>query len=93
VLAELTAASRPWLAINMAGRAEQARSALGGSGVTVVGLADPRVPPVMINPPEPEPGFGIQAHARRLAELLEAVLSQPDRIARRTWGLMATATG
>ena len=39
----------------------------------MVGIADPQLPPVMVNPLEPEPGFPVQAHARRLAELLEAV--------------------
>ncbi len=79
MLGELTAAGRPWLAIDMAGRADHARTGPDGSGVIVCRLADPRLPPVMVNPLEPEPGFGIQAHARRLAELLETVFGRPAR--------------
>ena len=81
VLGELTAAGWPWLAIDMPGCADQAASALDGRDVTVVGLADPRLPPVMVNPLEPEPGFGVQAHARRLAELLEAVFGLTSPVA------------
>ncbi len=81
VLGELTAAGRPWLAIDMAGRADHARTGPDGSGVIVCRLADPRLPPVMVNPLEPEPGFGIQAHARRLAELLETVFGPPRPVA------------
>ena len=73
MLGELTAAGRPWLAIDMSGCALRARSSLDGCDATVIGLADPRVPPVMVNPLEPEPGFAVRAHARRLAELIEAV--------------------
>ena len=73
VLGELTAAGRPWLAIDMAGCAGRARSSLDGCDATVIGLAEPQLPPVMVNPLEPEPGFAVQAHARRLAELIEAV--------------------
>jgi len=73
VLGELTAAGRPWLAIDMPGCAGRARSLLDGRDATVIGLADPQLPPVMVNPLEPEPGFAVQAHARRLAELIEAV--------------------
>ena len=73
VLGELTAAGRPWLAIDMSGCAGRDRGARDGCDATVISLADPRVPPVMVNPLEPEPGFTVQAHARRLAELIEAV--------------------
>ena len=73
VLGELTAAGRPWLAIDMPGCAGRARSWPDGCDAAVIGLADPQVPPVMVNPFEPEPGFAVQAHARRLAELIEAV--------------------
>ena len=73
MLGELTAAGRPWLAIDMSGCAGRDRGARDGCDATVISLADPRVPPVMVNPLEPEPGFTVQAHARRLAELIEAV--------------------
>ena len=73
MLDELTAAGRPWLAIDMPGCAGRVRSWADGCDAAVIGLADPQVPPVMVNPFEPEPGFAVQAHARRLAELIEAV--------------------
>ena len=42
MLGELTAAGRPWLAIDMAGCAGRARSSLDGCDATVIGLAEPR---------------------------------------------------
>ena len=81
MLGELTAAGRPWLAIDMPGYADRAVISLCDCDVTVAGLADPRVPPVMVNPLEPEPGFGVQAHARRLAELIEAVFGLAGPVA------------
>jgi hypothetical protein len=64
----------------MSARASQARRALGSRDVTVVGVMDPRVPPVMVNPFEPEPGFPVQAHIVRLADLLEAVFRPPGLV-------------
>jgi uncharacterized protein len=83
VLGELTEAGRPWLAVDMPGSADRAASSLDGDDVTVtvIGLADPRLPPAMVNPLEPEPGFAVQAHARRLAELLEAVFGLASPVA------------
>ena len=81
VLGELTAAGQPWLAIDLPGAAGRPPNGPGGGVATVVSLTDPGLPPVMVNPLEPEPGFGVQAHARRLAELIEAVfgLVRPRR--------------
>ena len=81
MLGELTAAGRPWLAIDMPGSADRAVISLCDRDVTVASLADPGMPPVMVNPLEPEPGFGVQAHARRLAELIEAVFGLAGPVA------------
>jgi hypothetical protein len=69
---------RPWLALATAGSAR-----LGGTAgdVTVIDLANPHVPPVTLNPFEPEPGYSVQAHADRLAGLFEAAFDLPDPVA------------
>jgi uncharacterized protein len=69
---------RPWLALATAGSAR-----LGGTtdDVTVIDLANPHVPPVTLNPFEPEPGYPVQAHADRLAGLFEAAFDLPDPVA------------
>lgn len=81
VLGELTAAGRPWLAIDLPGLAGRSRSVPEGCAATLVSVADQGQPPVMINPLEPEPGSGVQAHARRLAELTEAVFGLTGPVA------------
>src|SRR5260370_16504532 len=40
--------------------------------ITVIDLADPQAVPMTLNPLEPAPGYPVQAHADRLAGLLEA---------------------
>ena len=73
VLAELTSARIPWLAL--------ARDPRTMSDVTLIDLADPHVPPVTVNPFEPEAGYPVQAHADRLAALLEAAFALPGPVA------------
>ena len=51
------------------------------SDATLIDLADPHVPPVTVNPFEPEPGCPVQAHADRLAALLEAAFGLPGPVA------------
>ena len=83
VLGELTAARVPWLALALrgsAGRTGQALSAAAGDAV-VIDLTDPHVPPVMVNPLEPERGYPVQAHADRVAGLFEAAFALPDPVA------------
>ncbi|MGH3225687.1 MAG: hypothetical protein ACRDPY_44580, partial [Streptosporangiaceae bacterium] len=83
VLGELTAARVPWLALALPGSAAglgQALSALAGDAV-VIDLTDPQLPPVMVNPLEPERGYPVQAHADRLAGLFEAAFALPDPVA------------
>ncbi len=83
VLAELTAARVPWLALALRGTAGglgQALSAPAGDAV-VIDLTDPHVPPVMVNPLEPERGYPVQAHADRVAGLFEAAFALPDPVA------------
>ena len=83
VLAELTAARVPWLALALRGSAGglgQALSAPAGDAV-VIDLTDPHVPPVMVNPLEPERGYPVQAHADRVAGLFEAAFALPDPVA------------
>src|SRR5580704_6311197 len=83
VLGELTAARVPWLALALrgsAGRTGQALSAAAGDAV-VIDLTDPHVPPVMVNPLEPEPGYPVQGHADRLAGLFAAAFALPEPVA------------
>jgi uncharacterized protein len=80
VLGELTAARVPWLALALRGSAGQALSAPAGDAV-VIDVTDPHVPPVMVNPLEPERGYPVQAHADRVAALFEAAFAMPDPVA------------
>ena len=77
---------RPWLAIALAGPPGQSRLARSPGGVTVIDIAGPHGPPVMVNPLEPGPGYPVQAHADRLAGLFEAAfgLTEPVAAAVRT---------
>jgi uncharacterized protein len=72
-LTELSSARVPWLAL--------ARDPRPWCDATVIDLADPHVPPVTVNPFEPEAGYPVQAHAGRLAGLLEAAFGLPDPVA------------
>ncbi|HTX27400.1 MAG TPA: hypothetical protein VME19_10320 [Streptosporangiaceae bacterium] len=80
VLHELAAARVPWLALAMAGSGGQDRYALPDGGM-VIDLTDPHVPPVMVNPLEPEKGYPVQAHADRVAGLFEAAFGLTDPVA------------
>jgi uncharacterized protein len=80
VLRELTAAGVPWLAMTMAGTGGQGRYAPAGDAV-VIDITDPHVPPVMVNPLEPERGYPVQAHADRVAGLFEAAFGLADPVA------------
>src|SRR5580658_9668526 len=83
VLAELTAARVPWLALALRGTAGglgQALPAAAGDAV-IIDLTDPHVPPVMVNPLEPGPGYPIQAHADRVAGLFEAAFGLAEPVA------------
>jgi hypothetical protein len=73
VLTELTSAGVPWLAL--------ARDLRTVSDATVIDLTDPHVPPVTLNPFEPEAGHPVQLHAERLAGLLEAAFGVPGPVA------------
>ena len=73
VLTELTSAGVPWLAL--------ARDLRTVSDATVIDLTDPHVPPVTLNPFEPEAGHPVQPHAERLAGLLEAAFGVPGPVA------------
>jgi len=79
VLDQLTAAAVPWLAIAATGCT--ARGALKARDATVIEIADPDAPPVMVNPLEPEPGFPVHAHAGLLAGLVEAAFGPADPVA------------
>ena len=48
--------------------------------MTVIEVTDPRRPPVSVNPFEPAPGCGVNAHADRLAGLFESVFRPPDPV-------------
>jgi uncharacterized protein len=73
VLTELSSARVPWLAL--------ARDLRTRSDATVIDPADPHVPPVTVNPFEPEAGYPVQAHADRLAGLLAAAFGPPGPVA------------
>jgi hypothetical protein len=72
VLAELSSARTPWLALALASPVDRGRlagaAALAGD-VTVVDITDPRAVPVTVSPFEPAPRYPVQAHADRLAGL------------------------
>src|SRR5580658_1314815 len=76
VLAELTAARVPWLALALRGTAGglgQALPAAAGDAV-IIDLTDPHVPPVMVNPLEPGRGYPVQAHADPVATAIRTGL-------------------
>ncbi len=73
----------PWLALAMAGSAGRSRYALP-DGAAIIDVTDPHVPPVMLNPLEPERGYPVQAHADRVAGLFEAAFCLPDPVATAT---------
>jgi hypothetical protein len=81
VLTELSSARVPWLAVAPVSSARQDRALRTRSHATVVDLTDPHVPPVMVNPFEPEAGYPVQAHADRLAGLFEAAFGLPGPVA------------
>jgi hypothetical protein len=78
VLARLTAANAPWLALTP-------RPAVvpSGTSATVIDVCELRDVPLTVDPFEPPPGCPVQAHAERLAGLLEAAFhpSGPVRAA------------
>ena len=78
VLTELSSARVPWLAL-----ARDLRTWRDATVVeaTVIDPADPHMPPVTVNPLEPEPGYPVQAHADRLAGLLAAAFGPPGAVA------------
>lgn len=78
LLAELSSAGRPWLAIDMAGSANLVRSP---GDVTVIDIGDPYAAPVTVNPLEPGPGYPVQAHSDRLAGLFEAAFGPAEPVA------------
>jgi hypothetical protein len=78
ILTELSSARVPWLAL---ARDLRTRSDATVVDATVIDPADPHVPPVTVNPFEPEPGYPVQAHADRLAGLLAAAFGPPGAVA------------
>jgi hypothetical protein len=78
VLAELSSARTPWLALAPVGRGLLAAAP---RDVTVIDITDPRAVPVTVNPFEPAPGYPVQAHADRLAGLFEAAFGLSDPVA------------
>ena len=81
VLAGLNSARTPWLALAMAGSAGHGRLVPAPGEVTVIDIADPGTVPVTVNPLEPGPRYPVQAHADRLAGLLEAAFGLVDPVA------------
>jgi len=81
VLAGLSSARTPWLALAMAGPAGHRRLVPAASEVTVIDIADPGTVPVTVNPLQPGPGYPVQAHADRLAGLFEAAFGLADPVA------------
>ena len=47
-------------------------TAAAADEITVIDIADPQAVPMTVNPLEPAPGYPVQAHADRVAGLLEA---------------------
>jgi hypothetical protein len=81
VLAELSSAGMPWLAVDLAGPASPVRLVLPAGDVTVIDIADPQAVPVEVNPFEPGPGYPVQAHADRVAGLFEAAFGLTEPVA------------
>ena len=81
VLAELTATGVPWLTLAAAEGGRPDPGLTGAGDTVVIDTTDPQQPPVTINPLEPEDGYPVQAHADRLAGLLEAAFGLADPVA------------
>ena len=81
VLAELSSARTPWLALALAGPAGRSLLAAAPGDVTVIDITDPQAVPVTVNPLEPAPGYPVQAHADRLAGLFEAAFGLGEPVA------------
>ena len=81
VLAGLTAAEVPWLALAAAEGGRPDPGLTSGGDTAVIDITDPQAPPVTLNPLEPETGYPVQAHADRLAGLLEAAFGLTDPVA------------
>jgi hypothetical protein len=81
VLAELSSARTPWLALALADPAGRSRLAEVADDVTVIDITDPQAVPLMVNPLEPAPGYPVQAHADRLAGLFEATFGPGEPVA------------
>jgi hypothetical protein len=71
-LGELSSAGVPWLAIDLAAASGPGQLAPSAGHATVLDIANPRAVPVTVNPLEPAPGYPVQAHADRMAGLIEA---------------------
>jgi uncharacterized protein len=96
ILAQLTAAGTPWLAVAPPAAALSLQSgplqsgqspagprrpAVSWPGVPVViDVTDLRAAPLTVNPFEPEPGCPVAAHAERLAALFEAAFRPPGPV-------------
>ena len=83
VLTELSSARVPWLALarDLRPRSDAAVVDAAVTDAAVIDPADPHVPPVTVNPLEPEPGYPVQAHADRLAGLMAAAFGPPGAVA------------
>jgi hypothetical protein len=81
VLAELSSARTPWLALAPAGPAGRSLLTAAPRDVTVIDVTDPQAVPVTVNPFEPAPGYPVQAHADRLGGLFEAAFGLSDPVA------------
>jgi hypothetical protein len=81
VLAELSSARTPWLALVPVGPASRSLLAAAPRDVTVIDITDPQAVPVTVNPLEPAPGYPVQAHADRLAGLFEATFGLGEPVA------------
>jgi hypothetical protein len=75
VLAQLTAARTPWLAL-----APPSATTPVPADPLVIDITDLRAVPLTVNPFEPEPGCAVAAHADRLAALIEAVFRPPGPV-------------
>jgi hypothetical protein len=81
VLAELSSARTPWLALVPAGPAARSLLTSAPRDATVIDITDPQAVPVTVNPLEPAPGYPVQAHTDRLAGLFEAAFGLGEPVA------------
>lgn len=79
-LRRLTAAGRCWLAVAPPAVAVSGWPGEWRDDVTVFSMTPSRDVPVTVNPFEPAPGAGVQAHADRLAALIEASFRPPGPV-------------